>query len=79
MSFIENMSIALTLAILPILGSPAFAAADKMFDYRDAAFDNGLRVITFEDFSAPHGHHVRKSTQRFGEHRYGMTAGAEVG
>jgi zinc protease len=24
-----------------------------MFDYRDATFDNGLRVITLEDFSAP--------------------------
>lgn len=40
------------LAAALLLGSIA-AADDKLFDYRDITLENGLRVITLEDFSCP--------------------------
>ena len=43
-----------------VVASPALSApptpaspATKLFDYRDITLDNGLRVITLEDFSCP--------------------------
>lgn len=41
----------LALLLAGLLAVPA--AADRMFDYRETVLENGLRVITLEDFSTP--------------------------
>lgn len=44
-----------TPAIEPVVAAsaPPTPAAPKLFDYRDITLDNGLRVVTLEDFSCP--------------------------
>jgi len=42
-------------ALIALCSSPlaALRADDKLFDYREITLDNGLRVVTLEDFSCP--------------------------
>jgi zinc protease len=46
-----NLIVLLLLFLLA--GSPAVLSEEKPFDYRETVLDNGLRVISLEDFSCP--------------------------
>ena len=46
-------ALAVLSSMLLLTPARARAAEDKLFDYREITLDNGLKVITLEDFSAP--------------------------
>jgi hypothetical protein len=41
------------LVILVMAAAPSVVAAASLYDYKDITLDNGLRVVTLEDFSCP--------------------------